>query len=101
MTSFCIVKLINFNELATIKVKGKIFQQLWKYYFIEVKSYWKAIRNFTKFELQGEAETSSGGDQLVRNNLANRNEEGANHAPDSNLHFEKPMPKKNSKQHPL
>ena len=43
--------------------------------------------NFTKFESQGEAETSSGGDQLVRNNLADRNDNGAEIAPISNDHF--------------
>lgn len=37
--------------------------------------------SFTKLPEAGEAEASNGGDQLVRNNPADRNENGANPAP--------------------
>ena len=52
--------------------------------------------NLTKLAPQGEAETSSGGDQLVRNNPADRNGSGAENAPLSQFHFGSSIPPKNS-----
>jgi transposase InsO family protein len=52
--------------------------------------------NFTNLVPRGEVETSSGGDQLVRNNPADRNENGAENAPISYIHFGKIYPSKNS-----
>ena len=54
--------------------------------------------NFIKLPAQGEAEASNGGDQLARNNPANQNEVGTTFVPNSNLHFEKLIPKENSNQ---
>lgn len=52
--------------------------------------------NMTNLELQGETETSSGGDQLVRDNLVDRNDNGAQIAPISQYHFGSFIPKENS-----
>lgn len=52
------------------------------------------FQNFVHLPSSGEAETGSGGDQPARNNLTNRNEDGAKISPSINVHFGKDMPNK-------
>ena len=52
------------------------------------------FQNFVHLLPSGEAETGSGGDQPDRNNLTDRNEEGAKLSPSLTVHFGSDMPKK-------
>ena len=56
----------------------------------------KLSDNVLKFNTLGETETGSGGDQPVRDNPADRNENGAPTAPVLQNHFGSQMPKENS-----
>lgn len=49
-------------------------------------------QNFVNLPLSSEAETGSGGDQPVRNNLTDRNDQGALTRPLTSDYFESHMP---------
>ena len=50
------------------------------------------FQNFVNLPLSSEAETGTGGDQPVRNSLADRNDKGAETGPFTTNHFESSMP---------
>ncbi len=81
---------------------GKTPKQTWNnsLYLAKEKLLKSLSDNFSNLEPQGEAEASSGGGQLVRNSLVDRNDSGAEIAPIPKNHFRSFVPKENPNLQP-